>query len=120
MAADQPFIKERTFPVSVVEKFKNHLNPDFFRFFKQVYSTYTSVVPLQASLQLSALRAMLSAAQTADWANVSKAAVEAINTQSFMISNSGMPTFASQAEKTIAKYRDKAELICFGCGGNHA
>ena len=30
MAAAQPFIKERTFPVNVVKKFKNHLDPDLF------------------------------------------------------------------------------------------
>ena len=61
MAAAQLFIKERTFPVNVIKKFKNHLDHDLFPFFKQVYPTHTSVVPLEASLQLTALRAMLSA-----------------------------------------------------------
>ena len=56
MAAMQPFIKKQTFPVNAAEKFKNHLDPDLFPFFKQTYPSHTSVVPLDASLQLNALR----------------------------------------------------------------
>ena len=80
MAAMQPFIKEQNFPVNTAEKFKNHLDPDLFPFFKQTYPSHTSVAPLDASLQLNALWAMLSASQIAEdnSKTISMAAVTAI------------------------------------------
>jgi hypothetical protein len=79
MAAMQLFIKEQTFPVNTAEKFNNYLDPDLFPFFKQTYPSHTSAVPLDASLQLNALWAMLSAAQIAEdnrKTNTRKLAVE--------------------------------------------
>ena len=55
LAAMQPFIKERTFPVNANEKFKHHLDPALLPFFKQHYPLHTKVVSLDAILQLSAL-----------------------------------------------------------------
>ena len=109
MAAMQLFIKEQTFPVNAADKFKNHLDPDLFPFFKQTYPSPTSVVPLDASLQLNALWAMLSAPQIAEdnRKTISKAAVTAIDAQSFLISAGSSPgaaVNASQSEKTIATY----------------
>ena len=122
MAALQPFIKERTFPVNAAEKFKTHLDPALFPFFKQAYPSHSNVVALDSALQLTALRDMLSAAQLAeDNRNViSKAAVTAINAQSFVITGAASAGVnASQAERTIGDYK-KRELTCFGCGGPHA
>ena len=124
MAAMQPFMKERKFPVNAAEKFKNHLDPDQFAFYRKAYPSHTSVAPLDVSLQLTALRAKLSVVQISEdnRKTISKAAVTATNAQSFVISAGSSPggaVNASQAEKTIATYK-KTELICFGCGGNHA
>jgi hypothetical protein len=55
LAAMQPFITERAFPVNAAEKFKHHLDPAFLPFFKQHYPLHTNVVLLDAVLQLSAL-----------------------------------------------------------------
>ena len=51
MAAIQPFIQERTFWINTAEKFKNHLDPDQFPFFRrQAHPFHTSVMPLDAFL----------------------------------------------------------------------
>ena len=121
MATLQPFIKARRFPVKPAEKFKSHLDPDLFVFFKQAYPSHTNVVDLDASLQLAALRAMLSAAQTAEdnRRTISKAAVTAVAAQSFALTGaSAVGVNASQAERTISEYK-KGELVCFGCKGPH-
>ena len=105
MASLQPFIKARRFPVNAAEKFKSHLDPDLFAFFKQAYPSHTNVVDLDASLQLAALRAMLSAAQTAEdnRRTISKAAVTAVAAQSFALTGaSAAGVNASQAERTIS------------------
>jgi hypothetical protein len=114
----QPFITERDFPVNAAKKFKHHLDPALIPFFKQHYPLYTAVVLLNAVAQLTALRAMLSAAQAAkeSWQNISNAALAAINAQGFMMTlMASAQADASQAEKTINAYR-RAEIICFGCG----
>ena len=101
MAAMQLFIKERTFPVNAAEKFKHHLDPAMLPFFKQHYPLHTNVVPLDAVLQLSALRAMLFATQVAEESRqtISNAAVTAINAQGFMLTpTAGAQVDASQAE----------------------
>ena len=55
LAAMQPFITERDFPVNAAEKFKHHLDPALIPFFKQHYPSYTAVVPLGVVHQLNAL-----------------------------------------------------------------
>ena len=55
LAAMQPFIKERAFPVNAAEKFKHQLDPALIPFFKQHYPLHTNAVPLDAVLQLTAL-----------------------------------------------------------------
>ena len=55
LAAMQPFIKERTFPVNAAEKFKHPLDPALLPVLKQHYPLHTNVVPLDAVLQISAL-----------------------------------------------------------------
>jgi len=122
MAALQPFIKERSFPVNAAEKFKTHLDPALFPFFKQAYPSHSNVVDLNLSLQLTALRDMLSASQVAEETRrtISTAALTAVNAQSFVSTGSAAVSVnASQAERTIGEYKKK-EVICFGCGGPHA
>ena len=123
LAAMQPFIQERTFPVNAAEKFKHHLDPALLPFFKQHYPLHTNVVPLDAGLQLSALRSMLSAAQAAEESRqtISNAAVTAVNAQGFMLAatpGTSAQANASQAEKTITSYK-RGEPICYGCGQKH-
>ncbi len=120
LAAMQPFIQEHTFPVNAAEKFKHHLDPALLPFFKQHYPLHTSVVALDATLQLSALRSMLSAAQAAEESRqtISNAAVTAVNAQGFMLTGTPAASAqvdASQAEQTITNYK-RTNLICFGCG----
>ena len=122
MAAIQPFVAQRSFPVNVVEKFKGNMDPGLSQLFKQAYQTWSDTVPLEGGLQLSALRSMLKAAQTAEENRklISQEASAALNATGFMYQ--GAQTNASQAEKTIAanKRKDGTPIICFGCGGQHS
>ena len=115
MAAMQPFIKERTFPVNAAEKFKHHLDLALLPFFKQHYPLHTNVVPLDSVLRLAALWAMLSAAQVAKESRqtLSNTAITAINAQGFMLTGTptgGAQVDASQSETTIKTYK-KGEII---------
>ena len=104
LAAMQPFITERAFPVNAAKKFKHHMDPALLPFFKHHYPLHTVVVPLDPFLQLPALREMLSAAQVAKESRqtISNAAVTAINAQGFMLTpTAGAQADASQAETTI-------------------
>ena len=118
MGALQAIIKERSFPVNAVEKFKNNMDPDLIPFFRQSYPTHTTVVALDSSLQLTALREILTAAQKAEDNRkiISQAAVSAVHAQSFVSTPTGV--LASQAERTINKYK-KGDITCFGCGESH-
>ena len=120
MGALQAIIKDRTFPVNACEKFKNNIDPELLPFFKQSYPTHTDVVALDSSLQLAALRAMLQAAQKAEDNRklIAKAAVTAVNAQSFTLTGTTAGANASQAEQTLTNYTKRA-LVCFGCGGPH-
>ena len=104
----QPFITECDFPVNAYEKFKHHLDPALLPFFDQHCPSHTVIVPLDATLQLSTLRAMLSAAQVAKESRqtISNASVTAVNAQGFMLApTAGAQADASQAETTIATYK---------------
>ena len=123
MAAMQPIIKERTFPVNAAEKFKHHLDPELLPFFKQHYPLHTNVVPLDAVLQLAALWGMLSTVQVAEQSRqtISNAAATSVNAQGFMLTGiltASAQVDASQSKTTITTYK-KGEIICFGCGLKH-
>jgi len=121
IAAIQPFVGKRDFPVNVAKKFKSNMDPGLSSFFKQAYPQHTTVVPLESGLQLAALRAMLAAAQKAEENRkmISATAISAMNTQAFMLQGASTAGVnASQAERTIADFKKK-DLACFGCDGPH-
>jgi hypothetical protein len=55
LAAMQPFITKRAFPVNAAKKFKHHMDPALLPFLKQHYPSYIVVVSLEATQQLNAL-----------------------------------------------------------------
>ncbi len=129
LAASRPFIDMETLPVSVCQAFIDGLDQHLSAGFRTHFPTYSIPQDCSAIHQRTVLQEMLQAALRAksEYNNIRAIASEASGFGSGQTFSAQVN--ASQAEKTISKYRDdtsnkagsssKGPLCCYGCGGPH-
>jgi hypothetical protein len=143
MSADRPFSSQRSFPVSVCQRFMDGLDPRLLTGFRRWFPDHSIVQALDRSHQRRTLQLMLKAAQQAEnnFTSMQRIACDAIGlSQAFPAiahatgSNQAM-ALPSQAKRTLSRYspwrgcptksaagqgaRTARPLACYGCGGPH-
>jgi len=143
MSAARPFSSQRTYPVSVCQRFMDGLDPRLLTGFRRCFPDHSVVQALDGSHQRRTLQLMLKAAQQAedDFTSTQRIARDAIGLSQAFATNV-QPTgshqalaLPSQAETTLGRYSPRGgrqpepgagqtrgqqrPLTCYGCGGPH-
>jgi hypothetical protein len=143
MSAAHPFSSQRSFPVSVCQRFMDGLDPRLLAGFCHCFPDHSIIQALDGSHQRRTLQLMLKAAQQAEDAFTLMQCIarDAIGlSQAFPVighatgSNQAL-ALPSQAETTLSRYsprggcstksaagqgtRTARPLACYGCGGLH-
>ena len=139
-AAARPFSSQPTYPVSLCNKFIDGLDPRLMQTFRDNYPGWGIIHPLDGRTQKQELTRILAAAVQAElkYAGFSQiardaslpgqaytAGVQHITTATANISLNPTTSLPSQAESTLAKYKQDTDgpsfrRGCFGCGGPHS
>jgi hypothetical protein len=134
--AAQPFATQKTYPISVCDKFIQGLDHHILGPFCWFYPQHLTVHDLNDAYQCSQLAIILAAIQAAeDEVKQMQDITRGMMGQGFytnVIGGGKVPAFPSQAEMTLFRYqgggccreRDRKphkclSLKCFGCGGGH-
>jgi hypothetical protein len=143
MSAARPFSSQRSFPVSVCQRFMDGIDPRLLTGFCRCFPDHSFVQALDGSHQCHTLQLMLKAAQQAEdnFTSTQRIAHDAIGlSQAFPAighatgSNQAL-ALPSQAKTTLSRYspwggrstefaagqgaRTARPLACYGCGGLH-
>ena len=123
----RPFISNRTFPVSVCNKFMDGLDPRIRRYFVDRYKDHWKIHDLDATYQIAKLEEIYLAAIGAEeqYRTMNATAREAVGQpigQTYAMTSA----YPSQAENTLARYdsspshspRRSKNHKCFGCGSS--
>ncbi len=144
MNAMRPFVGNVTFPKSVCNALIDGMSPDLLCVFCKHYPDHSLLHDTSSTFQFSRFKPILDAMTAAkeEVANIMAIARQLVGSQAFAAS---VPTFASQAERTLDRYApggyslesgyrsdgghlessrgSRGELgrgdKCFGCGGPH-
>ncbi len=143
MSAANPFSSQRSFPVSVCQRFMDGLDSCLLPGFRCCFPDHSIIQALDGSHQHRTLQFMLKAAQQAedDFTSMQRIARDAVGlSQAFPVighatgSNQAL-ALPSQAKTTLSRYsprgggstesaagqgaRTARPLACYGCGGPH-
>jgi hypothetical protein len=144
MNAMRPFAGDVTFPKSICNALIDRMSPDLLRVFRKHYPDHSLLHDTSSTFQFSQFKPILDAMTAAEEevANITAIARQSVGGQAFAAS---VPTFASQAERTLDRFApggysleggycldggrlessrgSRGELgrgdKCFGCGGPH-
>jgi len=141
MAASHPFQAQRTYSISICDRFIQHLDHRLVPSFCRLYPQHSSPQSLDAAYQHQQLSIILAVAQAAEdeVQQVQDIARGLIN-QGFFLAVSGAQAHPSQAETRATAYPSQAEKTltqygtppdggktptkkiqhCWGCDGNHS
>ena len=131
MAASRPFQAQRTYPISICDRFIQHLDRRLVPSFRRLYPQHSTPHPLDAAYQRQQLSVILAAAQAAeDEVQQVQDIARGLLNQGFFSAASGMPAYPSQAENTLTHYGTppdggdkvptKKPQRCWGCDGDHS
>jgi hypothetical protein len=124
--AAHPFAIQQQYTISVLcNHFIQGLDCTLMPAFHQYYPMHSTIHNLLGSYQCQQLPFILAAAQSAEdkCKHIQEVAWGMLQSHGFFLQGIGSAgTLASQAENTIAKYKDRppTKLNCWGCGGNHS
>ena len=128
----RPFATERTYAISVCDKFIQGLDQRLVPSFRRLYPLHSTVHNLKGAYQRHQLSIILAAAQSAeDEVKGMQDIARGVLGQGFYANVPADDAVAlnSQAERTLARYGEGANPTvdgkvrrknCFGCGGNHS
>ena len=128
----RPFATEKTYAISVCDRFIQGLDQRLVPSFRRLYPLHSTVHNLDGAYQRHQLSIILAAAQAAkDEVKGVQDIARGVLGQGFYANDGGEDTAAlsSQAERTLARYGDGAtppvdgavrRKNCFGCGGDHS
>ena len=105
MAASRPFQAQRTYPISICDRFIQHLDCRLVPSFCRLYPNHSIPHPLDAAYQHQQLSTILAAAQAAeDEVQQVQDIARGLLGQGFYAAMSGVPAYPSQAETTLTQY----------------
>jgi hypothetical protein len=124
-----PFATQWQYALTVCDCFIHGLDCTLMPQFRKNYPQHSSIYDLSGANQHRMLQIILAAAQAAKdkCQQIQDIACKIVTSQGFFMQ--GMPSakaYPSQAETTIAKYKEgtqfkeRVKLHCWGCGGDHS